>query len=333
MPTLGSSVVTLSDLAKRLDPMGKVAKIVEMLEQKNDMLLDIPWMEANGCTSHRTTIRTGLPQVAWRLINQGVQPSKSTTAQVDESMGMLEAWSEVDCDLAKLSNDQAAFRLSEASPFLEAMNQEFMGTLIYGNSSVSPEEFTGLAQRYSDLSAQNAQNIIDAGGTGSDNASVWLVVWGENSVHGLYPKGTQAGLSHDDLGEETVETTAGVGATRMRAFRDRWQWKCGLTLRDWRYAVRICNIDISVLVANSSPADLVENMIKAYHRIPNLRNGKAAFYMNRTCFQFLDIQRRDAVQVGGSLIYADVDGRLIPSFRGIPVRIVDQLVETEARVV
>jgi len=332
MATLGQYVVTLADLAKRLDPNGKVAKIVEILEQKNDILLDMPWMEANGSTSHRTTIRTGLPQVAWRLLNQGVQPSKSTTAQVDEAMGMLEAWSEVDCDLAKLSNDMAAFRLSEASPFLEAMNEEFVGTLIYGNSSISPEEFTGLAQRYSSLSAQNAQNIINAGGSGSDNSSVWLIVWGENSVHGIYPKGTMAGLSHDDLGEETVEVTPGVGATRMRAYRDRWQWKCGVTVRDWRYAVRICNIDISVLVANTSPADLVEFMIKAYHRVPNLRAGKAAFYMNRTCFQQLDIQRRDAVQVGGGLVYADVDGRLIPSFRGIPVRIVDQLTETEATV-
>lgn len=332
MAALGQYVVTLADLAKRLDPNGKVAKIVEMLEQKNDVLLDMPWMEANGSTSHRTTIRTGLPAVSWRLLNQGVQPSKSTTAQVDEAMGMLEAWSEVDVDLAKLSNDMAAFRLSEASPFLSAMNQEFVQTLFYGNSTTAPEEFQGLSNRYSSLSAANAQNIVDAGGSGSDNSSIWLIVWGENSVHGIYPKGSQGGLSHRDLGEETVEVTAGVGATRMRAFREQFQWKCGVSVRDWRYAVRICNIDISTLVANSSPADLIENMIKAYHRVADLRSGKAAFYMNRTCFQMLDIQRRDQVAAGGGLVYGDVDGKSTPMFRGIPVRIVDQLVETESRV-
>lgn len=332
MATLGANVLTLADFAKRVDPDGKVPSIVELLSQSNQVLQDMLWMEGNLPTGHRTTVRTGLPTVAWRLLNQGVQPSKSTTAQVDEQCGMLEAWSEVDKDLAMLNGNTAAFRLSEAQAFIEAMNQEMASTLFYGNSGLAPEEFTGLAIRYSDPLATNGQNVLDAAGAGSDNSSIWLVAWGGQTVHGIFPKGSKAGLIHEDLGEVTVETTAGVAGTRMRAYQDHWQWKCGIALKDWRYVVRIGSIDISNLVAKSSAADLIELMIKAIHRLPTMSLGKPVFYMNRTVFQMLDIQRRDDVISGGGLIYADVDGKIVPTFRGIPIRIVDALLETESAV-
>lgn len=330
MATLSSNALTLADWAKRIDPDGKTPSIVELLAQNNEILSDMQWIEGNLPTGHRTTVRTGLPTVAWRLLNQGVQPSKSVTAQVDESCGMLEAWSEVDKDLAMLNGNTAAFRLSEAQSFIEAMNQEMAQTLFYGNSGLAPEEFNGLAVRYSSLSATNGQNILNAGGAGSDNTSIWLICWGQQTVHGIFPKGSKAGLVHEDLGEVTVETSAGIAGTRLRAYQDHWQWKCGLALKDWRYAVRIANIDVSNLVAKSSAADLIEQMIKATHRIPALGMGKCAFYMNRTVKQMLDIQRRDDVQSGGSLIYNDVDGKLVPSFRGIPIRTCDAILETEA---
>lgn len=335
MATLGTSVLTLADWAKRLDPDGKVPSIVELLAQTNEILADMMWMEGNLPTGHRITVRTGLPTVAWRLLNQGTTPSKSTTAQITEQIGILEAWSEVDQDLAELNGNTNAFRLSEASAFIEAMNIEKAQTLFYGNSGTAPEEFTGLAVRYSDIgsgSPANSQNIVDGGGTGSDNSSIWLVVWGANSVFGVFPKGSKAGLIHEDLGLVTVEVTAGVAGNRLRAYQDRWQWKCGLALKDWRYVVRIPNIDISNLVAKTSAADLIELMIKAIHRVPNLRAGRPAFYMNRSVFQMLDIQRRDDVISGGGLVYENVDGVVQPSFRGIPVRICDALTETEAQV-
>lgn len=332
MATLASNALTLADWAKRLDPDGKVPAIVELLGQSNEILQDMLFVEGNLPTGHRTTVRTGLPTVAWRLLNQGVQPSKSTTAQIDEQCGILEAWSEVDKELALLNGNTAAFRLSEASAFIEAMNQEMSQTLFYGNVGLAPEEFTGLAVRYSSTAAANGQNIIKAGGAGSDNASIYLVCWGAQTVHGIFPKGSKAGLMHEDLGEVTVESTAGIAGTRLRAYQDHFQWKAGIALKDWRYVVRIANIDISNLTAKSSAADLIEYMIRAIHRVPNLNMGRCAFYMNRTCKEMLDIQRRDDVQSGGSLVYQDVDGKLVPTFRGIPIRTVDALLETEATV-
>jgi hypothetical protein len=330
MAGLGSYALTLADWAKRIDPDGKTPQIAELLSQTNPVLDDMVFIEGNLPTGHRTTIRTGLPTPAWRLLNQGVQPSKSTTAQVDEQCGMLEAYSEVDKDLAELNGNVAQFRLSEASAFVEAMNQEMASTLFYGNQGLAPEEFTGLSIRYSSLSAASGQNVITGSGAGADNSSIWLVGWGPQTIHGIFPKGSKAGLIHEDLGLTTVEASAGIAGARMRAYLDHWQWKVGVAVKDWRYAVRIPNIDISNLVAKSSAADLIELMIKAIHRIPNLAMVKPVFYLNRSCFQMLDIQRRDDVISGGGLSYSDVDGKLVPMFRGIPVRICDALVESES---
>lgn len=332
MATLGTGKLTLADWAKRTDPDGKVPKIAELLSQTNRILDDMIFVEANQATSHQLTMRTGLPTVYWRLLNAGVSQSKSTTAQATEAIGMLEAWSEVDKDLAELNGNVGSFRLSEAEAFVESMNQEMASTLFYGNSGLAPEEFNGLAIRYSSTTAANGQNILLGGGAGADNASIWLVGWGPQTCYGIFPKGSKAGLFHEDLGLQTVTVTAGATGQRMRAYQDHWQWKCGVALKDWRYVVRIPNIDISNLVAKSSAADLVELMIKAIHRIPNIGMCRPVFYMNRTCYQMLDIQRRDDVISGGGLVYKDVDGREIATFRGIPVHICDALTEAESLV-
>lgn len=328
---LNTTRPTLVDVAKRLDPDGKIAEIAEMLEQSQPVLLDMPFFEGNLPTGHRSTVRTGLPTPVWRLLNKGVAASKSTTAQIDEACGMLEARGEVDKDLAMLNGNTAEFRLSENSAHVEAMSQELASTLFYGNVGLDPEEFTGFAPRYSSLSATNAQNIVDAGiGSGGDTSSIWLIVWGPHSAYGIYPKGSKAGLVHEDLGEGDAFD---ADNNRFRAFMDRWQWKCGLVLKDWRYVVRIANIDISNLTGESSADDLSKLMIKAIHRIPGgyagFGKGKPVFYMNRTCFQCLDLQRRDLVAAGGGITYKDVDGMAVPNFRGVPIRVVDALLESE----
>src|SRR5512146_3272506 len=323
---LSTGALTLLDWAKRLDPNGKVPTIVELLSQTNEILDDMLWMEGNLPTGHRTTVRTGLPTVYWRQLNQGVAPSKSTTAQIDEGAAMLEAWSSTDKDLAELNGNVKAFRLSEARAYIEAMNQEMAGTLFYGNVGTAPEEFSGLATRYSSSTAGNGQNSIKVTSAQSDNYSIWLIVWGENTCFGVFPKGSKAGLVHEDLGLQTVTVTQGVGGTMLRAYQDRWQWKCGLVLKDWRYVVRICNIDVSDLVALAGSTDsekLTKYLTKATYLIPNLNAGKPVFYMNRETAYAFDYLRRQDVSTGGGLTYENVDGRRIMRFRGIPIRICD----------
>lgn len=333
----GGSVVTLADWAKRMDPDGKVATIIELLGQQNEILEDLMWKEGNLPTGDRTTVRTGLPTIVFRLLNQGVAPSKSTTAQLDEQCGKMEAWCEIDEELIRLNGATAEYRLTEAVAFLEAMNQTFAKTLFYGNSGVDPEQFTGLAPRYSLSTATNGSNIIKAGGAGSDNTSIWLIAWGPVTLHGIFPKGSQAGIQHNDLGLETVETTAGIAGSRMRAYRDQWKWDCGIAVRDWRYAVRIANVDISDLVADTAGATvkIIEYMSKAIHRIPSRGMGRLAFYANRTVQSMLTIQALNkstnalALQPAMSQFGHEISEM---RFLGIPIRTVDQLLETEATV-
>ncbi len=340
MATLSTNVLTMMDWGKRLDPKGKIAATIELLSQSNEILQDMLFKEGNLPTGEQTTIRTGLPAVFWRLLNQGTTPSKSTMAQVTENVGILEAWSEVDEDVATLNGSLASFRLNEAMAFLEAMNQEMASTLFYGAAS-SPEEFVGFSNRYTATTDDNGQNILLGGGIGADNSSMWLIGWGQNSVHGVFPQGSKAGITHDDLGLQTIETTAGVGGNRMRAYQDHWKWKNGLVVKDWRYAVRIPNIDLSDMIgiANSQAVTastfLPKLMSRATDRLPSMMGIKPVFYANRTVKSNLKVLAMEkAVSVLSIEDGLDQFGRKMSElkFLGIPVRTVDSLIETEALV-
>jgi len=339
MATLSTSNLTLADWAKRTDPEGRVPIIAELLSQSNEILDDCVFKEGNLPTGERVIVRTGLPEVYWRALNQGIPSSKSTTAQVDEACAILEARSEVDKDLAMLNGNTAQFRLSEDTAFLEAMNQTQASTMFYGNPGTDPKQFLGLAPRYSDLSASNAQNILDAGGTGSDNTSVFLVIWGDNTVYCPFPKGSKAGLIHEDLGEQTVYNSDG---TRLQAYATRYQWKNGLVVKDWRYVVRIANIDVSDLMSQSNSqaaaaaTALIKMMARAIYRVPNMTMGRAAFYMNRTVHSGLSIAAMDKSQnvmkINEGLTQFGMPHSWL-TFLGVPCRRVDGLINSEARVV
>ncbi|WP_210466984.1 major capsid protein [Pantoea ananatis] len=328
MAVKGLTALTLADWGKRVDPNGKIDKITELLSQTNPILQDMLIVEGNLPTGHRTTVRSGLPNATWRLLNYGVQPSKSTTVQITDSIGMLESYAEVDKSLADLNGNTSEFRLSEDRAFIEAMNQQMAQTLFYGDTSVSPQQFMGLSSRYSSKTAGNGQNIIDAGGTGTDNTSIWLVVWGENTVHGIFPKGQKAGLHMEDKGQQTLRD---ANNNPYEGYRTHYKWDNGLSLRDWRYVVRIANIDVSDLSVPGSAANIVSLMVKALHRIPNRGMGKPVFYMNRTIGQALDLQSLDKASL--ALSVKETEGEWWTSFRGVPIRETDALLETEARVV
>jgi hypothetical protein len=337
MVTLNATRATLLDLAQRQDPDGKIAPIVELLHQSNEFLTDAFWKEGNLITGNRTTVRTGLPTPTWRKMYGGVQPTKSITAQVTDNCGMLEAYSEIDKALADLNNNTAAFRLSEDTPHIEGISQELASTFFYGDEASAPNEFTGLAPRYNDLSAANADNIVVGGGSDVDNASIWLVGWGENTVHGIVPKGSTAGIQFSDKGQVTVENIDGSNG-RMEAYRSHYRIDAGLTVRDWRYVVRIPNIDKSALssvydagVFATSSAHLPELMFQAMRLIPNLSVVRPAFYMSRDIMTWVDRQVAAAVQ-GSTLTTDMVGGKLVTSFHGIPMRRVDALAADEALV-
>lgn len=331
MAVLGTSNPTLADLAKVTDPDGSIADVVEILNATNEILMDMTFLEGNLTTGHRTSIRSGLPTPTWRKLYGGVQPTKSRAVQVTDNTGMMEDYSEVDKALVDMAGNPAAFRLQEDRPHIEGMNQEFASTLFYGDESTAPEEFTGLAARYNSLSAENGDNIIAGGGSGSDNASIWLICWGPNTCHGIIPKGSKAGIQQRDLGEVTIENADGNNG-RMQAYRTHYRWDVGLSVRDWRYVVRIANIDRSLLTSDvSTGADLNDLMHQAWTELPSTSAGRCAWYMDKQVMSFLRRQTSNAVQ-NSTLSVDMVGGTMQTSWGGIPIRRCDALRTNEATV-
>jgi len=326
------NVMTLADLASRHGGRdNKVLPIVEMLTKLSPLLQDMSWQEGNLPTGHVFAVRAGLPGVHWRRINQGVKPTKSTVTQVTETCGMLEAVGELDEKLVQLANEPAQFRLTESIAFMEAMAQEWESALWYGNGQLKPESVTGLAPRFSSLTGPVKNQIIDAGGTGANLTSIWLVVWNTLTVFGIYPKGMPQGLKH--IPSAVTDLYDADGGT-FRGYRDRFQWNVGLCLRDPRYVVRICNIDVDTLptynTSSDQSPDLMSLMNIATNRIHNIGFGRGVWYMNRTVREAWENQMLKNYHIQHTKESAT--GTWEEAYKMIPIRVSDALLNTEEKV-
>lgn len=346
MATIGSTALTYADWAKRMSDGYRVATIIELLSQTNEILDDMMVVEGNLPTGHKTTVRTGLPQATWRLLNSGVPNPKSTTAQITDTVGNLETYSVIDKDIADLNGNTAEFRLSETRAFLEGMSQQVATTIIYGNQHLNPERFTGFAPRYSTVNTSNSQtanNVLNGGGTSNTNTSIWLTTWGNDTTFATFPKGKITGLQHRDMGEWPVLDSVG---NTYQAYRDHFKWEIGLVLRDWRYTARIANIDVTQLTGVSA-ANLINLLVRALYRLPTTpamataiqtsdtpevraNMGRLVIYCNRIVRTYLDLQAMNKTNV--LLRLEEFDGKVITTFRGIPVRTCDAILSNEAQV-
>jgi hypothetical protein len=324
--------LTLADLAKRMDPDGKVAHIIEILTQDNEILQDASFMECNDGTTHQTTIRTGLPSVVWGRYNTGVAPSKGVTQQAKVGTGWIESKSVIDKRLAEKGGRLKEVRLSESVAHLEAMGQAAASAMFYEDERVNSDRITGIAAHYSTVNtntAASAENVLDAGGTGSDNTSIFGVTWGDNAITGLVPQGSMAGIVHTDDGIVDVVDSTGIAGSTFKAYRDSFEQHLGVCVRDWTTSGRICNIDVSNLRAESSNADLIKLMIRLHEQMRG--SGRKCFYVNRTVRTWLRIQILNRTL--NNLTWETVAGKRVMVFDEVPVRVCDAILNTEARIV
>lgn len=329
MAILGDKYPTLLDVSKHFGSDGQPLPLAELLTETNPILDDIPWYEANQTTGHRIAVRAGYPDAAWRKLNGGVSPSKNNYADVNESMGLLASLGVVDKKLAEMSANINEFRMRENIGHIESMNQTFARTLIYGDTDTSPEQFLGLAPRFDSKSAKNGAQIIDASGNDTDLTSIYIVGWGPNSVFGIYPKGTQAGLVHKDMGEELVDDGTGK---QYPGLRDWFEWSGGIAVKDWRYIVRIANIDVSALTKDAnSGADLIDLIVQGIEQLQGVEGVRPVIYAPRVVRSFLRRQITNKDNVWLSM--GEVAGKKVVQFDGIPVRRLDSILLNEARVV
>lgn len=342
--------VTLADLGRRMDPEGRIADMAELLSQCNEMVDHIPMVEGNLPTGHVTTLRTALPKGTYRRYYQGVGYTKSNAAHVTFGLSMLVAYSQIDKKLADINGQSAALREKEDVAHMEGLSQQQAGTYVYGNSITTPETFTGFSPYFNSVSpatAQNAVNVFDAGGTGSSNTSVWLIGWGESTAYGIYPKGSKGGMVFEDKGD--VVPGFDSSNNRFEAYTSYFEWNAGLAIEDWRYVVRVCNIDTTTAgLAGPTPPDLFAILSKAVVRLPTAGRQVSGItktdapdktappvqlhlYCDRTARQYMDIQ---AIRDKNVLLSPrDYAGAPVVNFRNIPIGVHDQLLDTEARVV
>jgi hypothetical protein len=328
MATIGNTYATLLDIAKRTDPNGGVASIIESLTLVNPVLQDMAWKEGNLVTGHRYTSRTALPSPDWRRFNEGIAPKKSVTEQYDETCGMLDGMSKVDVALAKLNGNEAAFRASEDQAFVQGFNIKVNNSLFYESIASTPAALTGLAPRFNSTTGTYGAQVIkaDASASGADQSSIWLIGWSDKTVFGIYPKGSQMGLSHEDMGQQLTKDWAGT--KEFRAYVTYWSWQLGLVVQDARFVSRICNIDTGNLTAAiTAGADIATSMEDAVTAIYSLDVVNPVFYMNRLVFGMLQKQLVVKKTMDG-LSY--LGGERFARFRGIPIKITDAITSTES---
>lgn len=332
MAVVNTLLPSIIDASKLTGPGGTDLEIVEMLAAMNTIVEDGVWLPSNGKTFHTTAIRAGLPEVYFTMINQGVLPSKSTVVNVTEPCAILEGLSETDVKLLDIEGENArTMRLIEDSAFFESMSQRLASTVLYGTPA-QPEQFVGLAPRYSSLTAPNGVNILSAAGTGPNLTSIWLVNWSPRGVHFVYPKNTSAGFTVRDDGEDWSTQADG---RRLKVYRTHMKWHCGLVVRDWRNAVRIANVNVTELIAQTgtqaltAPTSIIKLMARAINLIPRGAIGRRAFYCSREVASQLMIIALEkssmAVTVQSALTQFGTEFQDL-RFLGVPVRLVDAFI-------
>lgn len=334
---LSANYPTLLDFANRSDSKGNVQDVVEILSQMSPVAKAGYVETCNDGSRHLTTMRTSIPSPTWVQYYDRITPTKSTTRQVTDTTGRMENMSSIDARVVEKQKDANKFRLQEAMGILEGFAQEFESTFFYGNTGTSPLEFLGLAPRMSSLSAENARQIVDAGGTGSDNTSIFICTWGPRTGHLLVPEGKGSGVMREDKGKQRDGNSSGV----IYYYEEMFSQECGFSMVDWRYFVRVANIDVSNLTT-ASAADLVDLLITAYYRLPSRRattgfnmSGepvkiRPVIYCNATIKEYLDKQMLR--QANGYLTRQEFMGEEVSSFRGFPILETDGIVNTETRV-
>lgn len=329
MAVLDTGNLNLVDLAKSQDPDGNMAKVVEMQVRTEEFLMDAVFKAGNLDTGHRTTQRTGIPAAALRNFNEYVAPTRGTEAQVTFETAQAETWLQADAELVKLAPNPEQFLASKSIANLEGLARKVADTMLYGNRKTNPRECTGFMDYYSDSTAESADNLILAGGSGSDNASILYIGWSDETISGIVPKRAPTGLQIHDYGEETATNSAGE---LMRVRRMKMNQYFGLAVEDWRYGGRIANIDRSTLADNPLTAyDLPDLMFSLLDRVKDSGMTRGAFYMDRSIREALRKQLANRTS-DSTLKYEDVGGIRTAMFQGKPVRVTEALRVNEATV-
>jgi major capsid protein gp7 len=345
MAVITPGAMTYSEWGLRHDPTGKISTLVDLLSQQNGIVDDMLTVECQSGNAYEYTQVVKLPTPARRSYNVGVPITQAGVAKQTAVCMEYGDWVQFDASLAELGGTLAELRAQEVALHMEGLSQLVATDLFYANRSLDPTQLTGLANIYNTINPANspiASNVIDCGGTGSTNTSMWLITWGPKHIHALFPKGTQAGLKHEDFGKGWGLDNS-TPQMQLPVYRDYLSWKLGLAVHDWRFGVRACNIDVTQL-SGGSAANLINTLVRMTQRMPiqpagvgpvqdsdapdKIVMGRSAIYCNRTIATYLDLQAMNKTNV--LLKMEEWDGKAVTTFRSIPIRVVDVISTSES---
>lgn len=318
MPTLTTAGFTLRDVANRHDPDGDLAVIAEVIEEENEIMLDAIWTESNDTFSHTGTRRSSYPTGTNRKLNAGIANEKSEVIQVTNTIAILESEAKHDARIIKAAANPTQFRDNENRAHMAGLAITQAGNMMYGNTNTAPENFTGLAPRLASLSTTS--NVLNEGGSGSDLTSIFVVTWGLTEVFMVFPKNSQAGLQHQNMGLQIVQDSDKLD---YRALVDFFTWEAGMHVQNEKCIGRLANIETTGAV-NTFDED---NLITLTNRMKV--TGGTRYYVNDTIKTQMEIRLKDKANVNLTVANGLAPGPVL-MFKGHPVRLVDQIVITES---
>jgi hypothetical protein len=328
----------LMDLARITLSDGKLAKVYDMVTENTPIIRDLMMVQCNRIDEFEHAELTGLPVSYYVMLGQGYPKSKATTKIVKDGTARVGNRFEVDRETARLSGNVPEFMAKQELFHIKSVMEKIEETIIYG-AAVDVDEFIGIHARLSTPSTDRTNsgyNLINGGGTGSDNMSVLGIVHSSETFHGIYPQGQKTGLEIDRIdsidGSDGVPITDPQDSTReLLGYKRFVQQILGIAVPSWHGIVRICNIDNSLLTADvSTGADLNVLFQRMALRLNRVKIGTKKIYVNDTVYSF--IMQQLSKTVGGNVGFSQVQGQEQVQFWQIPIEVCDALTIAEATV-
>ena len=331
MATVGTNHVTLADMAAQTNPDGSLAsKIISRVARKNDLLSILPFTKGNRSDGDQITQLTSMPTIGYIKINKAPTFSKAGHTQITNTVGIIKTLNKIDPELAARYPNPEQYRVNKDVAFTEAIRQQVASDIVYSNKATTPEKFDGMAVRYGTVNTVRnnpGYYMINGGGSGSDNLSIWVAKVGPEGLHGIVGKEGQPGLTTKDKGTQWLGDADG---NEMEWMVTEFRWELGVQVANPGAVVRICNIDKSALVTESSAADLSKLIYKAQELLEDVP-GQAVILMNKTARAHLAIQASTETTLGLHDKMATFPER-VPSINGMPVLLMDTLTNAEATI-
>lgn len=304
--------MTLLDLAK----LNGADPVVGLIEESIALAPELATVPARtiGGTNYKTVLRTGLPTVSFRSLNQGIAASKSSFEERLVSCFIAGGRVEVDKAAADAHEDgPAALQAIEAAGVMEAALRKIGSQMFYGIASDS-KGFPGLQAMV------DSTQTLTAGGS-TAKTSAYAVRFGERAVQFVFGRNTPFELS--PWREETIRDSDGNPLPGYVADLSAW---VGLQSVSRNCVARINNI------GTDSGKGLTDALVAQMLSTWNGPEPEALFVNRRSRFQ-LQISRsvtifsQAGVKPGGGLSNV---APMPTESNGIPLVVTDQLGIAEA---